>query len=121
MSKKMTVAEYLSHAILLSGKTQKEVAADAGFNKPNVLSMMKQGLTKVPIYSIPALAKACNVDPVFFVRLAMQEYHPEVWAVISGSFGEALTDDERAVLDSYREEKMTKMEDSSEERRSEKV
>ena len=71
MSKQMTVAEYLSHAIYLSGKTQREIAQEAGFNKPNVLSMMKQGLTKVPIYSIPLLAKACSVDPVHFMRLAM--------------------------------------------------
>ena len=113
MSKKMTVAEYLGHAIYLSGKTQKDIATEAGFNKPNVLSMMKQGLTKVPIYSLPALARACNVDPVHFIRLAMSEYHPEMWEVISKSFGESLTEDERAVLEAYRAEQAVKMEKES--------
>ena len=109
MSKKMTVAEYLGHAIYLSGKTQKEVASEAGFNKPNVLSMMKQGLTKVPIYSIPALARACNVDPVYFVRLAMAEYHPEIWEVISKSFGETLTEEELALVQEHRAKKEIEM------------
>lgn len=105
MSKKMTVAEYLGHAIYLSGKTQKEVAIEAGFNKPNVLSMMKQGMTKVPIYSVPALARACNVDEAYFISLVMAEYQPEIWEVLRKHTGEILSDDERQVLEEYRKEK----------------
>lgn len=105
MSNKMTVAEYLGHAIYLSGKTQKEIADEAGFNKPNVLSMMKQGITKVPIYAVPAIAKACGVDPVHFISLAMSEYQPEIWEVLRKQKGEFLTDDERANLEEYRANK----------------
>ncbi len=98
----MTVAEYLSHAIHLSGKTQKQIADEAGFNKPNILSMMKQGLTKVPIYTVPALAKACGVDQVHFISLAMAEYNPEIWAVLQQVKGEYLSEDELRLLEEYR-------------------
>ena len=92
MSKQMTVAEYFSHAIHLSGKTQKQIADEAGFNKPNIISMMKQGITKVPIYKVPALAEACGADQVQFTSLAMAEYNPEIWAVLQEVKGEYLSE-----------------------------
>lgn len=103
MTNRMTVAEYLTKAIDLSGKTQRQVAMDAGYEKPNVLSMMKQGLTKVPIERIPALAKACGVDPARFLAIAMQEYMPETWQVLSQNLGEMLNDEEHRVLHLFRE------------------
>jgi transcriptional regulator with XRE-family HTH domain len=99
----VSVAEYLDKAVDISGKTQREIAAEVGYAKPNVLSMMKQGQTKVPIGKIPAISKALGVDPVNFVRLAMTEYHPEVWDTLSDAFGEALSANERRLLDLYRE------------------
>lgn len=99
----LTVSEYLTKAIELSGKTQREIAREVGYPKPNVISMMKQGQTKVPIEKAPLFAKACGVDPAFFLRLVLQEYFPDAWVAIHKTFGEALTVNERALVEAYRE------------------
>ncbi|KPQ26470.1 MAG: hypothetical protein HLUCCO06_16280 [Halomonas sp. HL-93] len=82
MTPKTNVAEYLETAIRLSGKTQREIAKAAGYTKPNVISMMKKGQTKIPIEKIPALAAAASIEAAPFLRLALQEYMPETWHVI---------------------------------------
>ncbi len=69
-------ADFLARAIEFSGRTNREIAEEAGFAKPNIISMLAQGQTKIPINRIPALARACHVDPVHMLRLAMSEYHP---------------------------------------------
>ena len=43
MTARMTVAEYLAKMIEISEKTQKRIAHEVGYTRPNVLSMMKQG------------------------------------------------------------------------------
>jgi hypothetical protein len=68
-------------------KTQREIAAEAGFNRPNIISMFKSGETQVPLDRIPAFAKALEADPAHIFRLAMQDYWPELRAVVDGIFG----------------------------------
>jgi len=48
---------------LRARKSQAEIAHDAGFVNPNVLTMIKQGGTKLPLDRVPALAKALDADP----------------------------------------------------------
>lgn len=99
----MTVAEYLTKAMELSGKTQREIGQEVGYLRPNVLSMMKMGQTKVPVDKIPSLARSCGVDPVVFLRIAMHEYYPELWEVLNAHFGETLSKNEQALIKTYRE------------------
>lgn len=105
---KITVAEYIGQQLALSDKTQKEVAAAIGYDRPNFLTMIKQGQSKLPINKAPDLAKALGIDQVHFLRLVLQEYMPEVWGavelVIEGSGKEMLTSDELAVVQLVREE-----------------
>ena len=83
--------------------TRREIAQKAGFPNPNAISMMKKGDMKVPIDRIPALARACGVDPLPLLSCAMHEYMPAEWAVIRDIRGEAVTQDELALLRAYRE------------------
>jgi transcriptional regulator with XRE-family HTH domain len=76
-------AEILAHALHVSGKTQSEVAREAGFARPNVISMMKTGRTKIPLDRIPLLAQSLGVDERRFLRIALEEYHPELALVIN--------------------------------------
>lgn len=85
-TKPATVAEYVSLQLRLCGKDQTEVAQEVGFNKPNVLTMIKQGKTKVPLERIGPLAKAMGVDPVFFFRMVVNEYLPTLMPIIEGIF-----------------------------------
>ena len=101
-TKTITVAEYLAKAIEISGKSQKQIAAAVGYPHPNLISMMKQGLTKVPIDRAPALARALRVDAAHFVRLVMREYMPAAWEAIEVTHGESLTENERRLVEAYR-------------------
>ena len=99
---RLTVAEYLTKAIELSGKSQREIAREVGYDKPNVVSMMKKGETKVPIDKAPLFARACGVNPTFFLRLVLEEYHSESWATIRETLGEPLTKNEQDLIAVYR-------------------
>lgn len=70
-----------------SGKSQRDIAQEAGFERPNVISMMKAGDMKVPIERAPALARACGADPAAFTRLVMAEYSPAVLETLDMELG----------------------------------
>ncbi len=78
-------ARLIAEAIDASGKTQTEIASEMGFERSNVISMLKTGLMRMPIERIPAFSRATGIDPTLLTRVAMTEYMPETWNVISGS------------------------------------
>lgn len=78
----ITVAEYLSEQIRLCGKTQVEIAHEAGFNRANMISMLKHGEAKLPISKVGTIAKALGVDATYLFSLVMREYEPQTWAAI---------------------------------------
>ena len=80
-------------------KTQREIAAEAGFKRPNIISMFKTGETQLPLERIPAFARALEADPAHIFRLAMQDYWPELRAVIDVIFGRGMaTTNETTIL-----------------------
>lgn len=87
---KATVAETIDNAIRHSGKTQAEIAAEVGFPKPNVITMIKKGDTKLPIARLGAMARALDLDPVFLLRLTLQEYLPDTWEAVEEILGSPL-------------------------------
>ncbi len=95
-------AQFLAEAITASGKTQREIAERTGFENPNIISMMKAGETKVPVERIPALAVACKADPKEFLRVAMREYHPEMWEVLYIIFDPPFSKQEIELIDLFR-------------------
>lgn len=72
---------------LRGSKTQREIAAEAGFARPNILSMLKSGETAVPLARVPALARALDVDAGHLFRLGMADAWPELAPVIDEVFG----------------------------------
>ncbi|MGB3245710.1 MAG: helix-turn-helix transcriptional regulator [Sulfitobacter sp.] len=82
MTEVSRAASFLSTAIDFSGLTQKEIARRAGFSRPNVISMMKSGETKIPISRVPGLARACGITERVLLEIVLSEDHPEIWEVI---------------------------------------
>lgn len=100
----VTVAQYLTRQVEISVKTQAAIADEAGFPNSNVISILKKGVSKVPVNRVPGLARALGVDPVYLLGLVMNEYMPETWAVISEVLGKNLvTQAEHEVLNVVRE------------------
>jgi transcriptional regulator with XRE-family HTH domain len=79
-------------------KTQREIAEEVGWHRPNMVSMIKRGTVRVPWASVPALAAAIDADPAELFRLAVADYHPEAHLVIGQIFGTIVTENERDFL-----------------------
>lgn len=94
------IADFLSKSIdaMAGHKSQKEIAEEIGYERPNMLSMIKNGDAKLPLEKVPVLAKAINVDAAFLFRLALEQYWPEQQEAIAAVFGEVTTANERALI-----------------------
>jgi transcriptional regulator with XRE-family HTH domain len=94
------IAKYLTKQInALSGvKNQREIAAEIGYDKPNMISMVKRGEARVPLEKIPALAKSIEADPAFLFRLALQQYWPDRLDAVAAVFGTVVTKKEAEIL-----------------------
>lgn len=101
--KKPTVAELLTRKIGESGKTQKEIAIEIGYENPNIITMFKTGDTKLPLPVVGPMARALAIDPVYLLKLVMSEYMPETYLAVEHALGATiLTDNERELLDEFR-------------------
>ena len=101
--KTVSSAEYFAKQLEVCGKSQKEVAFEAGYERPNIITMFKQGITKIPIAAAPRLAKAINVDPAYFLRLVILDHHPELLEAIEETLGGFVSVNEGHVIQLLRE------------------
>ena len=100
------VAKFIDRRILeLSPKkSQHEIAIEAGFKTPNVLSMLKTGTSKVPLDRVPALAKALECDARMLFLLAMEQMGGSMTvSAINEIFGTVVTENEVVWLKAIRE------------------
>lgn len=94
--------EYLEQKINESKVKQSEMAEELGFEKANIITMFKQGKTRVPLQKVPGFAKVLKLDPKMLLRKAMLEYHPELLRVCEQVFGGAVSKNEQVILDEIR-------------------
>ncbi len=100
----MTVAEYLTEKIAESGKTQRVIAEECGFDSPNIITMFKKGDTRIPLNRIESLATALDVDSSHLLRLVMLEYMPRTWDSVEWMMrGSVMTDSELRLVSMYRQ------------------
>jgi hypothetical protein len=98
-----TVAEFLTKVINASGKTQTEICYEIGYTKPNIITMFKQGKTKVPLDKIGPLARSLGVDGRDFFRMVLGEYMPETLRAIEPYMTiKGMTSQETFLLETYR-------------------
>jgi len=89
-------ATMIQDAINGSGKLQREIAEDLGYNNPNIMVMFKQGKTRVPINKVTLLATSLGEDPVKWLRAWFESYEPEALADIEKHLGFPLTRREKS-------------------------
>ena len=92
------VSVFITSLIEKSGKTRKEIANEAGLGKPNMISMLKNGETKLPLAKLGSFAKAVHADPAQLLRLCLTEYYPDVWEAIQDHLDSAITSDEMRLI-----------------------
>ena len=99
-----SIAVFLTDRIATGKKSQREIAREIGYDKPNMISMFKSGATKVPLEKIPQLAKALDVDPIHLFRLGLDQYWPDLKETIAGMFdqGGLITNNEFSLIKEVR-------------------
>jgi len=80
------LAAHIDACIARSGKSNRQVAEECGFSKPNVISMIRYGTTKLPLAKASRMAQALGEEPKEFVELAFRAYQPEIWQVIESTY-----------------------------------
>jgi hypothetical protein len=85
-------------------KSQIEIATEAGYVNPNMLAMIKNGSTKLPLDRVPSVAKALECDPRLLFKLALEQPGGATTAVaIEAIFGTIVTRNEVAWLEEIRD------------------
>jgi len=87
---------------LASRYSQREIAAKAGYNNANIISMMKAGTFKVPLSRVTSLARALEVDEIILLRLVLEQELPEDSHVAMLLSSATITSNERLWLDAIR-------------------
>jgi len=79
------IANLVDQRISDSCKSVVQVAKECGFHRPNVLSMIRNGQTNVPLAKVEMLALSLEMNPRVFLEQVFRAYHPEVWDVIESA------------------------------------
>lgn len=95
-------AKTLTKAIDASELIQREIADRIGMRNPNVISMMKQGIKRVPLNRIPALSETLEINVQTFLMTAIKEYHLGTHEVLVDVLGLPLSETEMRLLDLLR-------------------
>jgi len=85
-------------------KSQRDIAAEAGFVSPNMMSLLKSGRTKMPLDRVPALARAleCDARRLFLLTLC-QSGNETMLKAVEDIFGTLVTQNEVDWLEEIRE------------------
>ncbi|MDD9720307.1 helix-turn-helix transcriptional regulator [Sulfitobacter sp. PR48] len=95
-------AQMLAKAIKDSGLSHRDIADQVGFKHPNILTMMEQGLFKVPLDRVPALSQALGLDQTRFLLVAIEDYHTGVYEVLCDTLGLPFSDAEQGLVMLFR-------------------
>jgi transcriptional regulator with XRE-family HTH domain len=71
ITKRQSMAEFITDAIAASPKSQREIADEMGLDSSNLITMYKSGASRVPPNRLHSLAIALNIDAWSLVRLAL--------------------------------------------------
>lgn len=99
------LAKYLRKRVLelRPVKAQIQIATEAGFSNPNMMSMFKNGASRVPLDRVPALAEALDEDPALIFKMALEQNGPITMAAIADIFGVVATKNEAAWIEELRD------------------
>lgn len=99
------LAKYIARRVLelRSKKSQSQIAKEAGFPNPNMVTMIKNGASKLALDRVPSMARGLECDPAFLMGLALAQAVGETGAkAITEIFGTPVTANELGWLQEIR-------------------
>lgn len=100
------LAKYVERRVLelKPTKSQAEIANAAGYPNPNMITMVKNGSSKLALDRVPSMAKALECDPAYLMGLALEQAVGDPAAqAITEIFGTPVTANELGWLEAIRE------------------
>ncbi|WP_425044639.1 XRE family transcriptional regulator [Primorskyibacter sp. S87] len=100
------LAKYVERRVLelKSKKSQLQIASEAGFPNPNMVTMIKNGTSKLALDRVPSMARALECDPAYLMRLALEQAVGDTSAqAIVEIFGTPVTANELGWLQEIRD------------------
>lgn len=97
------VTRYITQALLRANKTQSAIAREMGYASPNMITMIKNGVSKMPLAKVLEFCQATGADPQRLTNLCLQEYYPEVVQILKAVKTAIVTEDESDILALLRE------------------
>ena len=69
------LAQYVERRVLelKPKKSQLQIASEAGFPNPNMVTMIKNGTSKLALDRVPSMARALECDPAYLMRLSLEQ------------------------------------------------
>jgi transcriptional regulator with XRE-family HTH domain len=99
----VSVAKFIADRMSALGKTARAIADEIGGPSDKAISMITNGMSKLPISLVSALAHSLDVDAAHLLRLTLREYMPDVLEAIEKvSQRRLISDREVALLDGFR-------------------
>ena len=100
------LAKFIERRVLdlKARKSQLQIASEAGFPNPNMITMIKNGSTKLALDRVPSMARALDCDPAYLMRLALDQAVGDTSAqAITEIFGTPVTAHELGWIEAIRE------------------
>ena len=100
------LAKYVERRVLelKSKKSQLQVAGEAGFPNPNMVTMIKNGTSKLALDRVPSMANALECDPAYLMQLSLEQAIGDTAAqAIVEIFGTPVTSNELGWLHEIRD------------------
>jgi hypothetical protein len=103
-AKRAEFTEILLEAIEKSDYSQFEIAKKLGYTNANIVTMFKQGRTRVPLDKVTLIADILHQDKVKWLRLWFEAFEPNAAKSIEDHLGIGffVTDKERSWLKGLR-------------------
>ena len=69
------LAKYIERRALelKSRKSQSQIASEAGFPNPNMVTMIKRGTSKLALDRVPSMARALECDPAHLMGMSLEQ------------------------------------------------
>ncbi|MEI4261791.1 XRE family transcriptional regulator [Roseovarius sp. D0-M9] len=100
------LAKYVERRVLelRSRKSQLQIANEAGFPNANMVTMVKNGTSKLALDRVPSMSRALDCDPAYLMRLALEQAVGDTAAAaIIETFGTPITTNELGWLQEIRD------------------
>lgn len=77
------ITTFVARAIKRSTKNQTEIARAMGFRHPNMVTMIKTGVAKMPFGKIDAFCQSTGTNANELTALCLRQYVPDIWELVS--------------------------------------